>query len=438
MHAVSDARSATATAFPPARLAWLVWGLGACLYLIGFFQRVSPAVITDELMRDFGIGAAGLGQLSALYFYSYVAMQVPTGVLADRWGPRRLLTLGAAMAALGSALFALAPDLGLAGAGRLLVGGSVAVAFVCMLKLASHWFAPRQFALTGGVALFVGIIGAVFAGVPLRLLVDQFGWRPVLLAAALVTAAVAVAIVWIVRDDPAARGYRSHAGEVAEPTAGDGVLGGIARVLRYPNTWLLALAPGGVVGAILAFAGLWGVPFLTSQYGMTTADAAALGSAVLIAWAVGGPVFGHLSDRTGRRKPLYAGSTAVLVVAWGVVLLVPALPLPLLVGLLLLAGFASGGMIIGFAWARESVPPGLSGTVAGVVNMGVMMGPMLLQPAIGWLLDVRWAGALAEGVRLYGGEAYRAAFILPVAWLGLALVLLLMARDTRCRQAVAA
>ncbi|MCZ7653572.1 MAG: MFS transporter [Rhodocyclaceae bacterium] len=114
--------------YPPARLAWFVWGLGALLYLIGFYQRVAPAVITDRLMTDFAIGAAALGNLSAFYFYSYVAMQIPTGVIADRWGPRRLLTLGAGVAALGTLLFALAPNLWWASAGRLLIGGSVAVA----------------------------------------------------------------------------------------------------------------------------------------------------------------------------------------------------------------------------------------------------------------------------------------------------------------------
>ena len=129
---------------PPALLAWSVWGLGALLYLIGFYQRVAPAVITDQLMAEFAIGGAALGNLSAFYFYSYVAMQIPTGVIADRWGPRRLLTLGAAVAALGTAIFAMAPDISWASFGRLLIGASVAVAFVSMLKLASHWFAPPQ------------------------------------------------------------------------------------------------------------------------------------------------------------------------------------------------------------------------------------------------------------------------------------------------------
>ena len=111
---------------------------------MGFFQRVAPAVIATELMEEFELTATALGNLSAVYFYSYVAMQIPTGILADSWGPRRLLVWGGLVAGLGTLLFALAPGLGWANLGRLLVGGSVAVAFVSMLKLAMHWLAPKQ------------------------------------------------------------------------------------------------------------------------------------------------------------------------------------------------------------------------------------------------------------------------------------------------------
>ena len=423
---------------PPLVLAWSVWGLGALLYVIAFYQRVAPAVLTRELMTDFGLGAAALGNLSAFYFYSYVAMQVPTGLLSDHWGPRRLLTLGAAVAAAGTLLFALAPDVGWANAGRLLVGGSVAVAFVGMLKLAGHWLPPRQYALASGMALFSGIIGAVFAGVPLRLLVDAFGWRPVMGVSAAVTLAVAAGIWWLVRDDPSERGYTSHAAtaHAADDATrvGTGVWAGIRVVLGYRNTWLLYLIPGGVVGSVLAFAGLWGVPFLTTHYGLDTTSAAALCSAVLVAWAVGGPVFGWFSDHFGRRKPLYVVGCAGLLATWTPALLIPGLPLWLLVALLLAAGFFSGNMIIGFAFAKESVPGRLAGTASGLVNMGVMMGPMVLQPAVGWVLDRRWDGTLAEGVRVYDLAAFRAGFTLLIGWLVLSLVLVLFTRDTHCRQ----
>jgi len=414
----------------------MIWGLGAMFYVIGFYQRVAPGVMTVELMSDFELSAAALGNMSAFYFYSYVAMQIPTGLLADHWGPRRLLTSGAAIASLGTFVFALASDVWWANFGRLMIGGSVAVAFVGMLKLAAHWFPSRQYALASGMALFCGVMGAVFAGVPLRLLVDTFGWRPVMLVSAIVTGLVAMGIWWLVRDDPKEKGYATHAliHTDADTQIPSNVLAGIREVFRYRNTWLLYFVPGAVVGSVLTFAGLWGVPYLTTHYGMEKTTAAAVCSALLVAWAVGGPVFGGLSDHLGHRKPLYALGCLVLLIGWSLILLLPALPVWLLVLLLILVGFFSGNMIIGFAFAKESAPGYLAGTATGVVNMGVMMGPMLLQPAVGWMLDRYWQGAIDNGVRIYSLEAYRNGFSLMLVWLALAMLLILFTRETHCKQ----
>ena len=401
---------------PPASLAWFVWGLGALLYLVGFYQRVAPAVLTDRLMNEFAIGAAALGKLSAFDFYSYVAMQIPTGLIADRWGPRRLLTLGAGAAALGTLLFALAPSLWWAGAGRLLIGGSVAVAFVSMLKLASHWFTSRQFTLASGMALFVGIVGGVFAGVPLRLLVEAFDWRPVMAASACLTALLCAAIWLRVRDDPREAGYASHfAGDHGTAALGS-VWRDLFEVFAYRNTWLLAIVPGGVAGAVMTFAGLWGVPWLMQVYGLGAREAAAVASAQLVAWALGGPILGTWSERLGRRKPLYVAACTLAALGWTAVVYL-RLPLPLLIGVLLLLGFVSGCIIIGFAWVKESV--------------------MLLQPAVGWLLDRNWRGASANGARLYDVAAWQAGFSLVWAGVMLSLILILLTRETYCKQAAA-
>lgn len=420
---------------PPMSLAWRVWGVGALLYLMAFFQRVAPAVMTDALMREFQIGAAALGNLSALYFYSYVAMQIPTGIIADRWGPRRLLSFGALVAGIGALLFALAPGMLLVGTGRFLIGGSVAVAFVGLLQLTNNWFPPRYYAMAAGMALFVGIIGAVCAGPPLRLLVDLFGWRATILVSSLATFAIAAAIWALVRDFPAEKGFCDWTppGQVHSPSERLSVLAGLREVLRYRNTILLFLIPGGVVGPVLTFSGLWGVPFLTTHHHLSPAWASALATTLLVAWAVGGPLFGWLSDHTGRRKPLYLGGCTLTLVGWAVAVFAENLPLPALIAVLIITGFSSGCMIISFAYAKESVPASLSGTAAGVINMGVMSGPMLLQPLVGWMLDRRWSGQIEDGVRLYGFDAYQAGFGLMIAWTALAVVLLCFTRETNCR-----
>lgn len=409
-----------------------MWGLGAAFYLIGFYQRVAPAVITRELMSEFTLGAAALGNLAAFYYYSYVAIQIPAGVLADRWGPRRALTAGAAVAAAGTLLFALAPGYASAGLGRLLIGGSVGVAFVSMLKLAGHWFAPTRFAMLSGLALACGVLGAVSAGVPLRLLVDAFGWRNVLAASAALTGLLAVLIWLAVRDDPAERGYASYA--PAPPARHAPILRSIRKTLATRNVWLVFLISGAVSGPALTFGGLWGVPFLSTHYGLSTSQASMITSLLLVCWAVAGPFVGALSDRLRRRKPLYVLGALLAAAGWCTALLLPGLPLALLVAVLGFTGCASSAVMVGFAIAKESAPAALCGTAGGIANMGNMLGGMIMQPAVGWVLDQRWTGTMANGVRVYDFGAYRAGFTLMLVWLAAALVLLVFVRETHCRQ----
>lgn len=428
-------RPKVACEYPPAALAWTVWGLGATFYLLGFFHRVTPAVLSDDLSLSFGLSAASLGSLSAFYFYSYVAMQIPTGLLADYFGPRRVLVAGAALAALGSALFAFAETFAWASIGRLMIGGSVAVAFVSLLKLAGHWLYPRQYALASGLALFAGAVGAVAAGVPLEILSGKFGWRTVMAASGLIALVISFGVWWLVRDDPSERGFRSHVAELPDQKMTlIGILRGLKEIFTYRNTWLLALVPGGIVGAILTFSGLWGVPFLKTVYGLDVKIAATLCSALMVAWAVGGPVFGMLSDRIGRRKPLYVLGCTVALACWSVLFLRPGLSEFSIVALMLLAGFFSGCMVLGFVFIKESLPLRLSGTASGLINMGVMCGPMLLQPAVGRLLDRHWNGLVSEGERIYSFSAYRWGFALILAWLCLSVVLVSLTRETHCRQ----
>lgn len=415
-----------------------MWGFGATFYLLGFFHRVAPAVITGELMRDFQISAAALGNLSAFYFYSYVAMQIPTGILADRWGPRRLLTLGAVVASLGAVMFALSPTIAWAAAGRLLIGGSVAVAFVCLLKVAANWFAPNRFALVSGLALFCGIVGAVFAGTPLRILVDHFGWRDVVLFSAAVTVIIGAGTWLFVRDYPHEKGFRnfSTAPIATSDKKDSGVIADIFHLFTYRNVVFLFIVPGGLVGCVLTFSGLWGVPYLTTMRGVSPAGAATMTSALLVAWAVGGPFFGWLSDRLRNRKKLYLVGCGISVAGWAIIVLVKDLSLMQLVLVLLITGFSSGCMIISFAFVKESVPLHLAGTVSGVTNMGVMMGPMVLQPAVGWVLDRMWTGDLQLGIRVYDVAAYRSGFGLMLVWIALSFVSLLFTRETSCQQMV--
>ncbi|HTZ72962.1 MAG TPA: MFS transporter [Candidatus Aquilonibacter sp.] len=424
---------------PPLHLAWLIWGIGALFYLSGYYLRVSPAVMTTELMRSFQTNAAGLGTLSGIFFYLYVIMQVPTGVLVDSWGPRKLLTWAGLLAAAGTFLFGATSNFDLACAGRAIVGGATAVEWLVLLKIGAHWFPRRRFSMLAGLGLFFGNIGALTAQVPLRLMIVHFGWRAVIIGSGAVVLLFA-ALAWaFVKDDPSDAGFATYASTAAEQSgkvkAAD-LWKGFLKIFGYRNTWLIFFAQGGFVGPMIAFTGLWAVPFLTVRFGLKPTIAAAVSSVMIICWAVASPICGDLSDRIGRRKPIYLAGGLISTVGWFVMFFVNGLPLAAFIPIAAITSFSCGAVILGFAYCRESVPTQYSGASNATVNIGNMVGAAILEPAIGWVLDKEWSGKIAGGVHVYGLHAYQMGLLLIVGWSAIALVLLTFTKETYCKQQV--
>jgi sugar phosphate permease len=425
-------------AYPPAWLSWSIWGIAALFYFAGFYQRVSPAVMTDELMRAFGIGAASLGNLSAFYLYFYVAMQIPTGILVDSWGARKLLIAGSVASALGAVIFASTNNFVLACVGRAVIGGATAVGWLVLLKLATHWFPARRFAMLSGLALFFGNIGALTALVPLRLAIQRFDWRPVVFVSGGVALLVGLLALIFVKNDPADDGFVSY----APATVQRGhlkvweLIKGFRSIFAFRNTWLIFFAQGGLVGSMLAFTGLWGTPFLRSRYGLPTTSAAAVCSVMVVCWAVASPVCGALSDRINRRKPIYVGGCVLATVGWSAMFYINGLALPVFIVVAAVTSISSGAVILGFAHSKESVPAQFLGTISGTTNIGNMLGPALLQPGIGWILDRHWSGMVMNGVHVYNLHAYRMGFLLMIAWLLMSSLLLSFTAETYCKQSV--
>jgi MFS family permease len=423
--------------FPPWWLSSLVWAIAALFYLSAFYQRVSPAVMTDELMRSFHISARALGNLSGFYFYAYVAMQIPTGILVDSWGARKLVIWGSISAALGTFLFGGAGSFALACLGRAIIGGATAVGWVVLLKLSTHWFPGRRFAMLSGLGLFFGNIGALAAQVPLRLLINHFGWRAVVLGSAAIVLGVGLLAFLFVKDDPSDRSFQSYAPSALQrPDYATSMhrLAGFTRIFAYRNTWLIFFAQGAMVGSVLAFTGLWGAPFLKSRYGLQSTRAAFVCSVMIICWAVASPICGALSDRIGRRKPIHLAGCVISTIGWMLLFYVPGLSFGTFVVLAALTSGACGAVVVGFAYTKESVPVRYLGTISGATNIGNMIGPMLLQPGIGWMLDKEWSGATANGVRVYGIPAFQTAFLMMIGWSALACVLLSLTKETYCKQ----
>lgn len=437
MTSTVTATNAASERYPASWLAWTVFGIGAVFYLAVFFLRAAPAVMTAELMRDFGIGAGSLGNLSAFYFYFYVAMQIPVGALTSSWGPRKLLVAGAISAAFGQFLFGATSNFAVACVGRAIMGGSTAVGWLVVLRLAAHWFPNRRFAMLTGLALFVGNLGALFAQVPLRLGVEYFGWRGTAVASSALILAIGILAWFIVRDDPREKGLRSYADAALrehDKVTLASLFAGVRSVFTVRNTWLIMIAQGGMVGPVMTFTGLWGAPFLKVRFGLEPKAAAVICSIMIVCWAVASPVFGAISDRLRLRKPAYLLGSLACAIGWSIMIYANGLSLSAFTVVAALTSLATGCVVIAFAYGRESVPARHMGTATAAANIGNMLGNVFLQPGIGMLLDRNWSGVIAKGARVYSVEAFQAGFILIVGWSLLSFVLISLTKETSCEQ----
>ncbi len=397
--------------------AWLVWGLGALSFSYAFFQRVAPSVIVVDLMREFAVSATVLGNLSAIYLYAYAGLQIPIGLALDRWGPRRMLSAAALLAAVGSALFAVSESIGSAYIGRLLVGVGCAVGFVGALKLATHWFPSNRFAFVSGLTMLVAMMGAIAGQAPLAALVGAVGWRVSMHFAAVCAALLAVATWLIVRDRPPDDDTRQ-----THHAIGMSLSNNLIHVLGGRQNWIIAIYGGAMTAPFLAYAGLWGVTHQMQLYELDRVAAAGSNSLMLIGWAVGAPVGGWVSDRLGRRRLPMTGAAALSLVGWLVLLYMPDLSLTMGRLLLFFIGVGSGAMVVCIAAARERSPAVVSGATTGFINTAMVGSGALLQPGIGYLLDVNWEGAIQNGARLYSLAAFEAALVTLPACAAVAIV----------------
>jgi len=415
----------TGTHDAPRLLPVFGWLTAALFFGYAWVLRVAPSVMVEELMRDFAVGAGVLGNLSAAYFYGYAGMQIPVGVLLDRFGPRRLITISTLLCAGGCVLFAIGDTLATVTAGRFLIGASAAFSLVGAMAVAGQWFSADRFAMLSGLAMAMGMAGGVLGQAPLRIAVEASDWRTTMLLLAAGGVVLSVAAWATVRDK-----WRGSGG-IANALSGLGV------VARRPQTWLIALAGLGTSSPLLGFAGLWGVPFLETAYGLPRTFAATLTSMLFVGWGVGAPFFGWLSDRIGRRRPPMLAGLVFETAALVTLVYVPGLPTPALGSLCFLIGFFGSSQIVCFALVKENQSAELSGTGIGFVNMMVTGAGALFQPLVGLLLDLAWSGETSQGARIYDTAAYQLAFASLVACCAAGFLFLLAVRETNCRPAEA-
>lgn len=380
-------------------------------YILVFFHRLCPAVIALDIQSSFGISGTLLGVLGSAYFYSYALMQLPTGLMADSWGPRKTVASFFVLAGFGSILMGAAPNLGLAVIGRVLVGIGVSTVFVCNFKLLSEWFSQRRFVVMGGLFMAMGGLGALFSSAPLAWASNAFGWRLTLVAVGFATLLMAALVYIFVRDRPAELDLPPAWKERDAGSPRFSLLGGMRMVIFSGRFWPIAIWAFCAVGLSFAIGGLWGGPYLMEVYGLSKTAAGAVLSTFSVALIGGSPLLGFLANRYGRKPVLLCCSVLLVAVSVVFVIFVDSLPLPM-VYLLFFCLFMTGGPVgnIVATVSKELFAVAISGTSVGTVNLFPFAGAAFFQILMGSVLT-----AGDQGQSGYTVENFRSMFLICLA-----------------------
>lgn len=384
--------------------------------MIVYFHRMCPAVIVNELFSVFHIeSASAVGSLSAIYFYIYFLMQIPAGILTDMFGTRKIAFWGITLAAIGSICFGAAMSTSWLIVGRLLVGLGVSVIYISSIRLYSAWFSRNEFGTAVGITLFAGNLGGIMASTPLAGMINLFGYSASFILFGLFSLGVAAFLWCMVRDEP--REFicpvQARSGVVWREISVCGKLPlKIYRVVRDPHLWLAVVAAFCIYGPYMALAGVWGVPYLMQIYGLGRNEAATFNIMFSVGLMLGALISGFVSDRLGSRKKPYIALASGNLLVWALLFWwgqgMP--PLEAVISIFFLLGFFANAGFLSSVMVKEYNSDEVAGLASSIGNLGGIIGSAFMQPFFGYILDLHWAGAVLEGVKLYPLGAFREAF----------------------------
>ncbi len=374
---------------------WIVWSVALAAYIVGVMHRTSFGVAGLDAAQRFQAGPAALSGFVVLQLLVYAVLQVPVGLLLDRFGGRTLVVVGALTMAAGQLVLALATTLPLAVAARVLIGTGDALTFISVLSVVTAWFPPRRVPVMTQLTGLVGQLGQVLSAVPLAALLHGPGWTPAFLCAAGLGVFVGLAVLVLVRDRPPGAPPPPPAAPPRE------VLRGLRTSWFEPGTRLGLWTHTGTQFCGTVFGLLWGVPYLVAGQGMTTGQASALLTLLVVVGIIAGPMFGEFAARHPmRRSYLVLTVIGAHALVWSAVLLVaPPAPRWLLVLLVIVIGTGGPGSMIGFDYARTFNPRSRQGAAVGIVNVGGFVASLLVAWAIGVVLG-RAGGYTPEAFRV--------------------------------------
>lgn len=410
-------------------MAWTVWLLSALFMFYKYAIEVSPSVMTSHLMSEFRIDGTQLGNLAACYFYAYLIMQIPAGLLVDRFGPRKVTTIAIALCGVGAIIFGMTDTLFFAQLGRFITGIGAAFAALNCLKLTANWFPAHRFAVMAGLMMTLGMLGAVGGQGPLSAFITNLGWRHALVTIG-IGGLVLSALFWILVRD---RG-KNHLFEETLTPKKLNLWSSCKAVFMSRQSWMLSIYSGLAFAPVSVFGGLWGVPFISEAFVLNKTDSAHVVSLMFIGFAVGAPLWGWFSDYISNRKKVMYLGTLLATLAMSCVLYLP-MPIWLLGTMMFAFGFFISSFLVCFTMIREINAPIVAATAIGFMNAFDALLGALSDPLTGKFLDMTWEGTLVNGARVFSVAAYKLALTMLPIYLIASLGILFLIKETHCKHA---
>jgi MFS family permease len=366
--------------------------------------QVSPAVMVNELIRDVGLNASSLSIISAAYFCAYAGMQIPAGMLFDRFNAKRLLSVSSAICTLGIMVFVLTTSPMLLAAGRFITGFGSAFAFIGVLIMANEWFPKRYFAILVGIAQLIAALGAMFGEVPLALSIEQNGWQAAVIGMTVIGGILTLLIALFLHNNP-----EHHKDQTVTTLP---LISQLRSILQSPQNWIIALYAFACWGPVTSFAELWGVEFIRQHLTVGKTEAAAVASSIWVGIAVGAPIIGYLAAKYQNYRSLLRTTSLIGFFSTFWLILGPVHVLYVAHLLAFAFGVAAASQILTFSMIKAKTADNLAGTAIGFMNMAVVAGGAILQPIIGAIIHYSWDGIIKNGSPWYTANDYQQALII--------------------------
>lgn len=405
---------------------YLLIFVSALFLFYKYLLQITPSVITDQLMNVYDLTGTGLGFLVGAYFYSYMLIQIPAGVLLDKYSVRRLTIAAISICAIGAFLFYSTSNYGIACLGRGLIGFGAAFATISYMKLASVWFPPKHFSLLSGFFGTACMFGAGCAEILSSWAAQRYGWRQLVLYSAVAGFVLCVVFYLIVRDKK----------EQLNKAHNEKINIWKALKLTFSNkyNYPLILYSGLAFIPVAVFGGLWGVPYLQQAYHFSRSISASSVSLVFFGFGIGGPMFGWLSNYFARRKLILITGTIASLMCLMLVLYVPHLSLFMLQSTIFLFGFFNSVFLISYTLGKEINSLAITATVIAVINSGDAICGAVAEPLVGKILDMEWDGKMINHVRIFSTHDYHIALSVLSIYVFLSIVSALFIRETNAKQ----